>query len=82
MPSPCSVNLNVRHKYVSTKPDYTNLPPPSYVPCTYIDDGFATPRHMRMTMYTLPNSNEMIKTSQLPFAAVIQPFADPQQGIY
>ncbi|OMH83270.1 Protein transport protein Sec24C [Zancudomyces culisetae] len=41
-----------------------------------IDEGNANPKFMRMTMYTLPNTDDLLKGCQLPLGAIVQPLAD------
>lgn len=40
-----------------------------------IDQGNCSPKHMRLTTYSMPASDELAVTSQLPLAIIIQPFA-------
>ncbi|UZJ54787.1 hypothetical protein CBS101457_004107 [Exobasidium rhododendri] len=40
-----------------------------------IDQGNCSPKHMRLTTYSMPYSEELAATSHLPLAVVIQPFA-------
>ncbi|KAF9960175.1 COPII coat Sec23p-Sfb3p heterodimer component [Mortierella alpina] len=40
-----------------------------------IDGGNCNPRFFRMTTYNLPNTDELLNTSQLPMGLVIQPLA-------
>ncbi|KAI1310209.1 COPII coat Sec23p-Sfb3p heterodimer component [Mortierella claussenii] len=40
-----------------------------------IDEGNCNPRFFRMTTYNIPNTEELLNTSQLPMGLVIQPLA-------
>ncbi|KAF9921778.1 COPII coat Sec23p-Sfb3p heterodimer component [Linnemannia zychae] len=42
---------------------------------TAIDGGNCNPRFFRMTTYNLPNTEDLLNTSQLPMGLVIQPLA-------
>lgn len=46
------------------------------------DCGNASPRFMRMTLNYVPDSKELQKTSQMPFAVIIQPMALLRAGEY
>jgi len=57
-----------------------HVPPPADTHFVAVDEGNCNPRFMRSTMYTLPTTPELAKNSGLPFAVVIQPFAEPATG--
>ncbi|KAL7416970.1 hypothetical protein BDY24DRAFT_426217 [Mrakia frigida] len=40
-----------------------------------VDEGNATPSHLRLTTYNVPASRDLATTSQIPFGLVVQPFA-------
>lgn len=40
-----------------------------------VDQGNCSPKHMRLTTYSMPQTEELALTSQLPLAIVVQPFA-------
>lgn len=40
-----------------------------------VDQGNCSPKHMRLTTYSMPASDELAATSQLPLAIIVQPFA-------
>lgn len=40
-----------------------------------VDQGNCSPKHMRLTTYSMPSTDELAATSQLPLAVVVQPFA-------
>jgi protein transport protein SEC24 len=80
MPAPTSINLNQVLKYSSSKPDQNNLPMTALIRSVNVDMGYATPKRMRMTMYTIPTTAAILNTCQIPLAAVLQPFADKGAG--
>ncbi|KAI7816333.1 Sec23/Sec24 trunk domain-containing protein [Gamsiella multidivaricata] len=41
-----------------------------------IDEGNCNPRFFRMTTYNVPNTEELLNTSQLPMGLIIQPLAN------
>ena len=45
-----------------------------------VDQGNCSPRFMRLTTYTLPNTEELATSAQLPLGLVVQPFADLAPG--
>lgn len=47
-----------------------------------LDDGNCSPRFVRATTYSCPNSDELATAAQLPIGLMIQPFAElkPQEG--
>ncbi|CAG8524509.1 10789_t:CDS:10 [Ambispora leptoticha] len=40
-----------------------------------IDEGNSNPRFMRLTLYSIPNTEELLQTSHLPLGVVLQPLA-------
>ncbi|CAI2351971.1 unnamed protein product [Caenorhabditis sp. 36 PRJEB53466] len=52
---------------------HANPPPPWN--CTARDEGNANPKLMRSTLYSAPKTSEMLKSSQIPFAVFVSPFA-------
>ncbi|PWY98802.1 hypothetical protein BCV70DRAFT_201594 [Testicularia cyperi] len=40
-----------------------------------VDQGNCSPKHLRLTTYSLPATDEIAATSQLPIAVLLQPFA-------
>ncbi|XP_070518419.1 protein transport protein Sec24C isoform X2 [Cardiocondyla obscurior] len=44
------------------------------------DQGNASPRYIRSTMYTVPTTNDIIKQTNIPFGLVISPMARIVQG--
>ncbi|XP_041065090.1 protein transport protein Sec24C-like isoform X1 [Carcharodon carcharias] len=51
------------------------VPPLTTTHFTVVDQGIASPRFVRCTMYTFPCSQELAKLSHLPLAAVVKPLA-------
>jgi len=45
-----------------------------------VDDGNANPRYMRMTLNQYPASPSLLKTSEIPLACIVHPFARLQEG--
>ncbi|XP_058864455.1 protein transport protein Sec24C-like isoform X3 [Acipenser ruthenus] len=56
------------------------LPPLSSTHCTVQDRGNASPRFLRCTSYSFPSSPQAALLSQLPLAAIVQPFARLARG--
>lgn len=42
--------------------------------------GNASPRYMRMTLNYVSASHDLLRTSQMPLAVIIQPLAIPEAG--
>ena len=42
------------------------------------DGGCARPNHIRSTFYSIPNSEDLLKTTGLPFGIVVTPFAEEE----
>ncbi len=40
-----------------------------------VDQGNCSPKHLRLTTYSMPATDELATTSQLPLAVLVQPFA-------
>ncbi|KAG9304124.1 hypothetical protein G9A89_019686 [Geosiphon pyriformis] len=40
-----------------------------------IDEGNSNPRFMRLTLYSIPNTEDLLQTSHLPLGVVLQPLA-------
>ncbi|KAJ2770296.1 COPII coat Sec23p-Sfb3p heterodimer component, partial [Coemansia nantahalensis] len=43
---------------------------------TAVDDGNSNPRFMRMTTYSVPHTEELLKASHIPLGMIVQPLAD------
>ena len=57
-----------------------SLPPSSTSQYRVVDDGNASPRFFRSSLYNLPVSSDLLKSSNLPFGAVLHPLAEPAPG--
>lgn len=66
-------------KLYSTK-DMRIPPPPSTISYVVNDEGNASPRFMRMSLYTVPTTKELLHQSRLPLSVVMQPLADVGPG--
>lgn len=56
------------------------IPPTAASDFIAIDQGVCSPRYIRSSVYSMPNSPELAKQSCLPIGLILQPLADPQQG--
>lgn len=56
------------------------LPPPATAPIVAYDQGNASPKHARLTLNCIPNSQEQLSTTGLPLGLVIQPLAKLADG--
>ncbi|CAB3406008.1 unnamed protein product [Caenorhabditis bovis] len=54
---------------------HAELPPLTSTNIFAQDQGNCNPKFMRSTLYMAPQSNDMLKSSQIPFALSISPFA-------
>ncbi|KAJ2781381.1 COPII coat Sec23p-Sfb3p heterodimer component [Coemansia javaensis] len=43
---------------------------------TAVDDGNSNPRFIRLTTYSVPHTDELLKASHMPLGMVVQPLAD------
>ncbi|KAJ1666385.1 COPII coat Sec23p-Sfb3p heterodimer component [Coemansia sp. RSA 1646] len=78
MPSPNTVHIHDQETHAS-QPYSTALKTNVPLACTKftaIDEGNSNPRFVRLTMYNIPNSEELLKASYLPLGMVVQPLAD------
>jgi hypothetical protein len=76
MPSPTAQESNTV-KYVTSS---MATPPPATSQYVVVDDGNCSPRFMRMTLYNIPQTADLLKSSALPLAAVIRPLAEVAPG--
>ncbi|KAJ2345920.1 COPII coat Sec23p-Sfb3p heterodimer component [Coemansia sp. RSA 2618] len=53
----------------------TNVPMAS-TNFTAVDDGNSNPRFVRLTMYSIPHTEELLKASHMPLGMIVQPLAD------
>ncbi|OMJ26584.1 Protein transport protein Sec24C [Smittium culicis] len=78
MPSPIAVHsLNQDHfinsEYNTSKKTGVPLANTEF---SCVDEGNSNPRFVRMSMYNIPNSDELLKVSQLPLGLITQPLAN------
>eukprot|EP01133_Synstelium_polycarpum_P011537 gene11537-13465_t len=78
VPSPAAV-LDAFKTYVYTSNGSEN-PPPSSVQQLCIDQGCATPTFVRSTLYTIPESEDVLTATSLPLAIHTTPLAIPGPG--
>lgn len=51
------------------------VPPPAGTQYHAVDQGTATPKHMRSTMYNVPELESLRRATRLPLAVTVRPFA-------
>lgn len=68
-------------RFVVGSPDMPS-PPPVTNPFIAVDEGWASPRFVRMTLNTLPASKDVLEMCNIPMAAIVQPLATPRPGEY
>lgn len=51
------------------------VPPVAGTQYIAVDEGTATPKHMRATMYNVPESEQLRRATKLPMAVTVRPFA-------
>ncbi|PIA95616.1 Protein transport protein Sec24C [Cercospora beticola] len=56
------------------------LPPPATTPFVAFDQGNASPKHARLTLNCIPNSQEQLATTALPLGLVVQPLNRQSDG--
>ncbi|KAI5363568.1 putative Zinc finger, Sec23/Sec24-type, sec23/Sec24, trunk domain, sec23/Sec24, helical [Septoria linicola] len=56
------------------------LPPPATTPYVAYDQGNASPKHARLTLNCIPNSQEQLATTGLPLGIVVQPLTRQADG--
>ncbi|KAJ2617786.1 COPII coat Sec23p-Sfb3p heterodimer component [Coemansia sp. RSA 1365] len=78
MPTPISVHMHdqeIHNEQPYSTAQKTNIPMAS-TNFTAIDDGNCNPRFVRLTMYSVPHTAELLRTSHMPLGMVVQPLAD------
>ncbi|CAG8583784.1 1871_t:CDS:10 [Diversispora eburnea] len=45
-----------------------------------IDEGISNPRFMRLTLYSIPHTEELLQTSHLPLGVILQPLTKLRDG--
>lgn len=71
------------HTEYATRPflSFQNVVPPAAgTQYQAVDQGTATPRHMRSTLYTMPETEALRRATHLPVAVTVRPFAPLQPG--
>lgn len=58
------------------------VPPLVTTKYTTQDQGNASPRFIRSTMYTVPTTNDMMKQTGVPFGLIVSPMAQVGEGEY
>ncbi|KAL6046314.1 Protein transport protein Sec24C [Balamuthia mandrillaris] len=76
IPSPVSAPGVLTHFRTNTN----RVPPPPTSRYFVLDEGNCSPRFMRMSLYNVPCSADLLNTSCLPLGAVVQPLAEPGPG--
>ncbi|XP_012263622.2 protein transport protein Sec24C [Athalia rosae] len=84
MPSPIQVMLDDQQS--KGGPFVTNqkglVPPLVTTNFTTQDQGHASPRFIRSTMYTIPTTTDILKQTSVPFGLIISPMAKVAEGEY
>ncbi|KAI8324754.1 hypothetical protein GQ54DRAFT_295924 [Martensiomyces pterosporus] len=78
MPSPIAVHAHDQeiHNEQPYNTSFKTNVPLACTDFTAIDEGNSNPRFVRMTMYNVPHTEELLKASHLPLGIVVQPLAD------
>jgi protein transport protein SEC24 len=56
------------------------IPPPASVPFVAYDQGNASPKHARLTLNCIPNSQEQLNTTGIPLGLIVQPLGKQTEG--
>jgi protein transport protein SEC24 len=56
------------------------IPPPASVPFVAYDQGNASPKHARLTLNCIPNSQEQLNTTAIPLGMIVQPLGKQTEG--
>ncbi|CAG9462130.1 unnamed protein product [Pedinophyceae sp. YPF-701] len=75
MPRPPTDDRSEDYFYTISDDGKYPAPPPSYANVSVKDRGCAGPRHMRMTLNTVPVSSDVLASSNMPLALLVQPLA-------
>ncbi|KAJ2363720.1 COPII coat Sec23p-Sfb3p heterodimer component [Coemansia sp. RSA 2610] len=78
MPTPISVHTHDQETH-DQQPYSTALKtnvPMASTNFTAIDDGNSNPRFVRLTMYSVPHTEELLKASHMPLGMIVQPLAE------
>lgn len=80
VPDPITVNLKNQEDF-SKRGTYSTVsednPPLVATEVAIQDDGNASPRVMRSSLYAVPNTPELLNMCKIPFAVAIRPLAHP-----
>ncbi|CAG8555774.1 1225_t:CDS:10 [Paraglomus occultum] len=77
VPSPVAVREQDRQDFIN-EPYLTSSKktvPLASTDFRAIDEGNSNPRFMRLTLYSIPQTEELLKTSNLPLGLIVQPLA-------
>eukprot|EP01114_Cavostelium_apophysatum_P006837 TRINITY_DN1833_c0_g1_i1.p1 TRINITY_DN1833_c0_g1~~TRINITY_DN1833_c0_g1_i1.p1 ORF type:complete len:964 (-),score=245.41 TRINITY_DN1833_c0_g1_i1:62-2953(-) len=78
IPSPTNVDYpKYPLKYYTAT---TSVPPSVLSNYVAIDEGNCSPRFIRMSLYNIPTTKDLLNQSHLPLAAIVQPLADVIPG--
>jgi protein transport protein SEC24 len=58
------------------------VPPSPSIPFTAIDEGQASPKYIRPTMYRVPQNYTLLQSWKVPMGLIVQPMADVCEGEY
>lgn len=72
-----NVKRGVLRKY---KTSSLEVPPPADVPYIAIDEGQASPKLIRSTMYRVPANYTIHQSTKIPMGLIVQPIADISEG--
>lgn len=84
MPSPIQVIEDDQHVKGGVFVTNQNGLVPPLVTTKFVtqDQGNASPRYIRSTMYTVPTTADILKQTNVPFALIISPMARIEEGEY
>ncbi|KAF1985778.1 hypothetical protein K402DRAFT_394384 [Aulographum hederae CBS 113979] len=57
-----------------------HIPPPAAVPFVAYDQGNSSPKFVRLSLNTIPSSQDALSTTGLPLGMILQPLAPLQEG--
>ncbi|KAK7533311.1 uncharacterized protein J3D65DRAFT_635077 [Phyllosticta citribraziliensis] len=57
-----------------------HLPPPAAIPFVAFDQGNSNPKFARLTLNSIPSSQDALTSTALPLGMILQPLAAPQEG--
>lgn len=77
---PCPVDRYRAERITFNSSVREQVPPPSDSDFASMDDGNASCRFVRSTLYSVPSTADALRRSSLPFSLVVTPLARPQPG--